>query len=94
MRHVPLIPANELPTKTKQIEGWELEGKGIIKLFHFESFKLALEFANKVGELAELADHHPAMNIDYRNVTLRLTSHMAGGLTDLDFSLAKEINEI
>lgn len=94
MRFPPLIPVDELPTKTKQIEGWELDGTEILRRYRFKSFKLALDFVNRVGELAESADHHPAINLNYRNVTLHLTTHVANGLTDLDFSLAKAINMI
>ena len=57
-------------------------------------FPAALMFASAVGQLAERADHHPDILISYRKVTLTLSTHSAGGLTEKDFSLAAQINAI
>lgn len=51
-------------------------------------------FASAVGQLAERADHHPDILISYRKVTLTLSTHSEGGLTEKDFSLAAQINAI
>ena len=58
------------------------------------SFPAALMFVSAVGQLAERADHHPDILISYRKVTLTLSTHSAGELTEKDFSLAAQINAI
>ena len=51
-----------------------------------------MAFVNFVAGLAEAADHHPDILIEYKKVTLTLSTHSAGGLTDLDFGLARKID--
>lgn len=64
------------------------------KEFKFKNFKQALEFVNKVGEVAEEANHHPDIAIHYNKVILELTTHDKGALTEKDFKLAQKIDEI
>jgi 4a-hydroxytetrahydrobiopterin dehydratase len=54
----------------------------------------AMAFVNKVAILAEAANHHPDITINYRRVHLLLTTHDSGGLTERDFKLAREIDAI
>ena len=75
-----------------RLSGWTLEGDRLRKRYAHDSFASALAFVNKVGALAEAADHHPDILIEYRHVTLTLTTHDSGGLTDRDFSLAAQID--
>ncbi len=72
--------------------GWERKDDAITRTFTLPSFTAALTFAAAVGHLAERANHHPDILIQYRKVTLTLSTHDAGGLTDKDFALAREIN--
>jgi 4a-hydroxytetrahydrobiopterin dehydratase len=74
--------------------GWLQDGQKLIYVHTFTSFKSALNFVNAVAELAEEHNHHPDIKISYRNVTLSLTTHDAGALTDKDYSLATIINGI
>ncbi len=74
--------------------GWQQDGAAITRTFALPSFPAALVFACAVGNLAERADHHPDILIQYKKVTLTLSTHSAGGLTEKDFALAKEINGI
>ena len=73
------------------LDRWQLDGGAIQKTFSFDSFADAISFVNRVAGLAEEADHHPDIRIEYRNVTLTLSTHSAGGLTDKDFDLAARI---
>jgi 4a-hydroxytetrahydrobiopterin dehydratase len=77
---------------TEPPDGWELKDKEIVKLYKFNDFKEALAFVNRVGALAEEADHHPDIDIRWNKVTLTLSTHSAGGLTDKDFALARAID--
>jgi 4a-hydroxytetrahydrobiopterin dehydratase len=54
----------------------------------------AIRFVNRVAELAEAADHHPDITINYRKVTMVLSTHSAGGLTRKDFALARKIEGV
>lgn len=76
----------------KTLPGWRLEG-ALVQDWKFADFKAALAFVNRVGELAEAANHHPDIDIRYNQVRLALISHDAGGLTKRDVSMAKQINE-
>jgi 4a-hydroxytetrahydrobiopterin dehydratase len=58
------------------------------------SFPAAIEFVNRVAALAEEANHHPDISISYKKVTLRWTTHSAGGITDLDHELAERTNAL
>ncbi|MBI4149146.1 4a-hydroxytetrahydrobiopterin dehydratase [Candidatus Woesearchaeota archaeon] len=77
-----------------RLEGWELEENTIRKAFAFPDFPAALAFVNRIGELAERANHHPDILVQYSKVTLTLTTHDSGGLTGKDFSLAEQINQL
>ena len=58
------------------------------RTFELPSFRDAIAFVGRVAELAEEANHHPDIAISYRKVTLRWTTHSAGGITDQDYELA------
>ena len=74
--------------------GWELvdDGKAIRRTYAQPSFRAALAFVAWVGELAEAAEHHPDVDIRYTNVTLTLSTHSEGGLTDKDIALALRVD--
>ena len=82
----------EVVEKLKSLEGWKLEGKSISKKYELPSFLDAIRFVNKVAGLAEEADHHPDIVINYRRVTLTLSTHSEDGITQKDFDLAKKID--
>ena len=84
----------EIATEIAGLTGWKLDGKFIVKKYRFREFLKGVAFVNEIAELSEEKNHHPFMAIDYKMVTLRLTSWNAGGLTDLDISLAKNYDQI
>jgi len=67
----------------------EVDG-GLERTFELPSFPEAIAFVNRVAELAEQEDHHPDIAVSYRKVTLRWTTHSAGGITDRDHALAAQ----
>ncbi|HYK37664.1 4a-hydroxytetrahydrobiopterin dehydratase [Alloacidobacterium sp.] len=91
---MPLIGPEAIGERLKQLPGWTLEGKEIVREFSFGDFVQALRFVNAVGEKAEAAGHHPDIDIRYNKVKLALTSHDSGGLTDRDFHMAEAVNAI
>ena len=78
----------------EQAVDWELIGHEIQRVFHFENFDDTMKFVNAVAQEAKKQDHHPEIYIKYDKVTLTLTTHDLGGLTEKDFDLAKAINKI
>ena len=75
--------------------GWSLEagGKAMLKTFRFADFPAALAFMLRVSYAAEKADHHPEWTNVYNRVSVRLTTHDAGGLTPKDFALAQAMED-
>jgi 4a-hydroxytetrahydrobiopterin dehydratase len=73
---------------------WQREGDELVKTWSGRDFADALGYVNKVGELAERANHHPDIDIRWSTVTLRLSTHSAGGLTQADLDLAREIDAL
>lgn len=79
---------------SNRLRDWTLKGDSIERRFEFPSFKLAMDFVSKVACIAEEANHHPDITINYNKVTMLLTSHDSGGITRRDLSMAGKINEI
>jgi 4a-hydroxytetrahydrobiopterin dehydratase len=76
----------------KKLPGWSLKDEAIGKQYTWPSFPDAMKFVNLVADLAEQADHHPDILINYRRVTLTLSTHSEGGITQKDFDLAAQID--
>jgi 4a-hydroxytetrahydrobiopterin dehydratase len=72
---------------------WSLVGDSLQRTFSFESFGEAMGFVNRVAELAEQQHHHPDIMVRYNKVTLTLSTHEAGGLTERDFHFARATEE-
>ncbi len=89
-----LLSDEEIGAALANAPQWQQTGNEIYRSFTLPSFSAALVFAAAVGHLAERADHHPDILIQYKKVTLKLSTHSAGGLTEKDFSLAREIDTI
>ena len=87
-----LLSDDDVRARLSTIPGWERQGGEIRKTYAFDSFKAGMAFANRVAEIADAADHHPDILVQYRKVTLTLSSHDAGGLTERDFRLAAKID--
>ena len=73
---------------------WKREGHEIVRTFQLSGFGDAMGFVNKVAAEADRADHHPDMLIQYNKVTLRLSTHDAGGISTRDFAFAKAADEL
>ncbi len=88
------LTENEIKDGLIKLDNWKADGKLLNKKFKFENFAEALEFVNKVGEIAEKADHHPDITFGWGYADIELTTHDTGGLTHNDFDVASEIDEI
>jgi 4a-hydroxytetrahydrobiopterin dehydratase len=80
-----------------RLEGseWHRERDEIVREWRFENFAQAIEFVNRVADAAEEANHHPDILIyGWNKVKLSLTNHSAGGLTEADFGMAAQIDQV
>jgi len=87
------LSENEINDALFGLEGWRQEGNQIVKQFKFKNFVESMGFVTKVAILAERVDHHPDILIEYSKVTITLSTHSEGGLTEKDFNLANEIQK-
>jgi 4a-hydroxytetrahydrobiopterin dehydratase len=76
------------------LPGWERNGDQIVKTYTFHDFRSAMIFVDRLAEAAEAAEHHPDIDIRWNKVTLALSTHSAGGLTERDTTLAHRIERL
>jgi 4a-hydroxytetrahydrobiopterin dehydratase len=88
------LSPNDVRGALSKLPGWNENGKAIERRFEFPDFVAAMKLVNRVAEAAEQANHHPDIAISYNKVTLSLTSHDSGGVTERDITMASRINEI
>ena len=89
-----LLKEDQIAIELKRLDGWSLGGNEIHKTCEFEDFVRAMKFVNSVAVIAEKFNHHPDIDIRWNKVHLMLSTHSAGGLTLLDFTLARAIDEL
>jgi 4a-hydroxytetrahydrobiopterin dehydratase len=73
---------------------WARRGDAIVRTYQFKDFPAAVKFVDAVAVAAEQAWHHPDIDIRWNKVTLVLTTHDAGGLTNKDFDLARQFDQL
>ena len=84
----------EVRSRLSEIPGWELAEGKLEKTFRFASFVQAFGFMSSVALVAEAMNHHPDWTNVYNRVTIALNTHDVGGISALDFTLAKRIEEL
>jgi 4a-hydroxytetrahydrobiopterin dehydratase len=83
----------EIERRLSTLPGWEFKDDAISKLYRFKEFMDGIKFLNRVAEMAEAADHHPDVKINYTRITFTCSTHDQGGVTEKDFTLATQIEE-
>lgn len=76
------------------LEGWSLAGGKLTREFRFDDFVAAFGFMTRAAMEAEKMDHHPEWSNVYSRVNVALVTHSAGGITELDFELARRMNAL
>ncbi|WP_433214850.1 4a-hydroxytetrahydrobiopterin dehydratase [Dactylosporangium sp. CS-047395] len=84
----------EVSAALERLAGWSGDGQGIERSVTASSFLDGIRLVAEVAHVAENADHHPDIDIRWRTVTFRLSTHSAGGVTEKDIALAGQINEL
>ena len=93
---IPPLSEEEAQRLLANTPGWRLEEEGtrLVRRFELEDFKKAIEFVNRVAEIAEEEGHHPDIAIHWNKVDLVLWTHKIGGLHENDFILAAKVNRL
>ena len=76
------------------MDGWEEQENALVREFELPSFPAAVEFVDRLAELAEGENHHPDIDIRYRKVTVRWTTHSEGGITEKDRAMAERTSAL
>jgi len=84
------LAPDDVEARVKALTGWSVEGDAIVKEFRFGGFPEAIAFVVRLGMAAEVANHHPDLDIRYNRVRVALSTHSEGGVTEKDFALAAE----
>jgi len=88
------LNSSQIKAALAKVANWKQRGKTIVRTFQFKDFLAAIRFVNAVAKLAEKMWHHPDIDIRWNKVTLTLSTHSEGGLTDKDFKLAKQFDRL
>jgi 4a-hydroxytetrahydrobiopterin dehydratase len=89
-----LLTEEQVGEALGRLPEWRRDGDTIARKAELESFSHAIAVVNRVAEIAESVNHHPDIDIRWRTLTFRLSSHSDGGLTGKDVSLAAQIDEV
>lgn len=84
----------QVAEQLKQLPGWRLEGGAIRRAYKTDGWSTTLMLVNAVGFYAEAADHHPDLQVSWGSVSVSLSTHSAGGITEKDFALARLIEQV
>jgi 4a-hydroxytetrahydrobiopterin dehydratase len=87
------LEKSEIERRLSALPGWEFKNNAISKLYRFKTFMDGIRFLNQVAEMAEAADHHPDVKINYTRITFSCSTHDQGGVTEKDFKLASQIEQ-
>lgn len=86
----PKLSTAEVAERLTDLPGWQIDNGALKRTFGFEDFAGSMAFVNRLADAAEAADHHPDIDIRYNKVTIALSTHDSGGITEKDFALAQQ----
>lgn len=84
----------EASRQLAELPAWRADRGVIARSYETEGWGTTLMLVNAIGFIAEAADHHPDLEVSWAKVTVRLSTHSAGGITDKDIALAREIERL
>ena len=88
------LSADEVTRLVESLDGWELDGNALRRQLVFDSFVQAFGFMAQVALIAERLNHHPNWSNVYNRVDIAVTTHDAGGLTDLDVEFVRQVDAL
>ena len=98
-QYIPPFDTSEIHKYLKKVDGWEVKSNDdksfyLIKDFKFKNFIESQNFINKVGEIAEIENHHPDISFGWGYCSIKIFTHAIKGLAESDFILAAKIDKI
>jgi 4a-hydroxytetrahydrobiopterin dehydratase len=91
---MPALATKQINLELKAVPDWSKRLQTIHRTFKFDGFLNGVEFVNRIGRRAQKLNHHPDIDIRFNKVTLKLTTHDEGGITEKDFILARQCDEV
>jgi 4a-hydroxytetrahydrobiopterin dehydratase len=91
---MPVLTTKQLGVHLKAVPNWSKRAQTIVRTFQFEGFLKSMDFVNRIARKAQKSNHHPDIDIRFNKVTLKLSTHDEGGITEKDFSLARECDGV
>jgi 4a-hydroxytetrahydrobiopterin dehydratase len=91
---MPALAAKQVILHLRAVPRWSRRAQTILRTFKFEGFLKGIDFVNRIAGKAQKLNHHPDIDIRFDKVTLKLTTHDEGGITEKDFSLARQCDEV
>ena len=88
---MPVLADEEVRERLEGLPGWERAGDAIRRELRFDDFVGSVDFVNRITPIAEEMNHHPDLEISWNRVTVSLSTHSQGGITESDFDLAERI---
>jgi 4a-hydroxytetrahydrobiopterin dehydratase len=89
-----LLDAGALSASLATLDGWSGDTRGLTRTVELATFPAAIAAVDRIAVVAEELDHHPDIDIRWRKLTFRLSTHSAGGVTQRDIDLARRIDGI
>ena len=86
---MPALHNKQIKLNLQAVPKWSKRAQTILRTFKFEGFLKGIEFVNRIAAKAQKMNHHPDIDIRFDQVTLMLTTHDEGGITEKDFNLAR-----
>ena len=87
---MPALTTKQISLHLKDIPNWSKRARTIFRTFKFEGFLKSIDFVNRIARKAQKINHHPDIDIRFDKMTLTLTTHDEGGITEKDFSMARQ----
>jgi 4a-hydroxytetrahydrobiopterin dehydratase len=84
----------QIAEKLRDLPGWWFEGGMIRRVYKTDGWPTTLMLVNAIGFAAEAAYHHPDLSVTWGRITVKLSTHSAGGITDKDFEMARKVEDI
>lgn len=85
------LPDLDIQRALGKLPGWVRRGNTLVKSYKFKTFRAGIDFVNRAAAVADRMDHHPDIDIRYTKIRIALSTHDAGGVTDMDTKLAGQI---
>jgi len=91
---MPALTTKQIRLHLKAVPNWSKRAQTIFRTFKFQGFLKSIDFVNRIARRAQKSNHHPDIDIRFDKVTLTLTTHDEGGITEKDFSLARQRDDV